>query len=107
MLYELKQGVVLYDLKYEFEDDLTGATVGYTRDKGTDDEGTLYNVVNYDLDSIDVTIVDTKDRDRRFENVFLEAKEQFDRNVLFSDEYYNEFIGCKIHAKHVRGIQNV
>ena len=69
MLYELKQGVVLYDLKYEFEDDLTGATVGYTRDKGTDDEGTLYNVVNYDLDSIDVTIVDTKDRDRRFENV--------------------------------------
>lgn len=38
---------------------------------------------------------------------YLEAKEQFDRNVLFSDEYYNEFIGCKIHAKHVRGIQNV
>jgi hypothetical protein len=38
---------------------------------------------------------------------YLEAKEQFDRNVLFSDEYYNEFIGCKIHAKHVKGIQNV
>jgi hypothetical protein len=38
---------------------------------------------------------------------YLEAKEQFDRNVLFSDEYYNEFIGCKIHAKHVRGMQNV
>ena len=33
---------------------------------------------------------------------YLEAKEQFDREVLFSDEYYNEFIGCKIHAKHVR-----
>lgn len=33
---------------------------------------------------------------------YYEAKEQFDREVLFSDEYYNEFIGCKIHAKHVR-----
>jgi len=33
---------------------------------------------------------------------YYEAKEQFDRDVLFSDEYYNEFIGCKIHAKHVR-----
>lgn len=37
---------------------------------------------------------------------YLEAKEQFDREVLFSDEYYNEFIGCKIHAKHVRGMAN-
>jgi len=69
MLYELKQGVVLYDLKYEFEDDLTGATVGYKLDKGTDDEGTLYNVVDYDPSSIDVTIVATKDMDRRFENI--------------------------------------
>ena len=69
MLYELKQGVVLYDLKYKFEDDLMGATVGYTRDKDTDDEGTLYNVLNYDSDSIDVTIVDTKNSDHRFENV--------------------------------------
>lgn len=34
---------------------------------------------------------------------YYEAKEQFDREVLFSDEYYNEFIGCKIHSKHVRG----
>ena len=32
---------------------------------------------------------------------YYEAKEQFDREVLFSDEYYNEFIGCKIHARHV------
>ena len=35
---------------------------------------------------------------------YLEAKEQFDRGVLFSDEYYNEFIGCKIHSKHVKGL---
>lgn len=34
---------------------------------------------------------------------YYEAKEQFDRGVLFSDEYYNEFIGCKIHSKHVKG----
>ena len=33
---------------------------------------------------------------------YFEAKEQLDRNVLFSEEYYNEFIGCKIHAKHVK-----
>ena len=33
---------------------------------------------------------------------YFEAKEQFDREVLFKDDYYNEFIGCKIHAKHVK-----
>jgi len=33
---------------------------------------------------------------------YYEAKEQFDRSVLFDDKYYNEFIGCKIHSKHVR-----
>ena len=33
---------------------------------------------------------------------YLEAKEQFDRNVLLNDEYYNEFIGCKIHSRHIK-----
>ena len=33
---------------------------------------------------------------------YYEAKYQFDNDVLFKDEYYNEFIGCKIHARHVR-----
>ncbi len=33
---------------------------------------------------------------------YYETKEQIEREVLFSDEYYNEFIGCKIHARHVR-----
>jgi len=33
---------------------------------------------------------------------YFEAKEQFDREVLFRDDYYNEFIGCKIHSNHVR-----
>jgi serine/threonine protein kinase len=36
---------------------------------------------------------------------YLEAKEQFDREVLLSDEYYNEFIGCKIHSRHVKNLQ--
>ena len=35
---------------------------------------------------------------------YLEAREQFDRNVLLSEEYYNNFIGCKIHSKHVSGL---
>lgn len=38
------------------------------------------------------------------EMTYFEMKEQFDRKVLFSDEYYNEFIGGKIHSKHVKGI---
>jgi hypothetical protein len=33
---------------------------------------------------------------------YFEAKEQFDRDVLFRDDYYNAFIGCKIHANHVK-----
>lgn len=37
---------------------------------------------------------------------YYEAKEQFDREVLFRDDYYNEFIGCKIHSKHVSGVKN-
>jgi len=32
---------------------------------------------------------------------YYEAKLQFENDVLLSDEYYNEFIGCKIHAKHL------
>lgn len=37
---------------------------------------------------------------------YLEAKEQFDRNVLLSDEYYNGIINCKIHRSHVKGLKN-
>lgn len=32
---------------------------------------------------------------------YYEMKEQIDREVLFSDEYYNEFIGGKIHSRHL------
>ena len=33
---------------------------------------------------------------------YYEAKLQFEYDVLLSDEYYNEFIGCKIHSKHIK-----
>jgi hypothetical protein len=32
---------------------------------------------------------------------YYEAKFQFEYDVLLSDEFYNEFIGCKIHSKHL------
>jgi len=32
---------------------------------------------------------------------YYEAKLQFDHDVLLRDDYYNEFIGCKIHSKHL------
>ena len=33
---------------------------------------------------------------------YYEAKYQFENDVLLRDDYYNEFIGCKIHSSHVR-----
>ena len=33
---------------------------------------------------------------------YYEAKLQFEHDVLLSDQYYNEFIGCKIHSKHLK-----
>lgn len=32
---------------------------------------------------------------------YYEAKLQFEFDVLLRDDYYNEFIGCKIHSKHL------
>ena len=32
---------------------------------------------------------------------YHEAKLQFDNNVLLNDDYFNNFIGCKIHSKHL------
>lgn len=36
---------------------------------------------------------------------YLEAKEQFDRNVLLDDSYYNGIIQCKIHRTHVKNLK--
>lgn len=41
----------------------------------------------------------------RGEMSYLEAKEQFDREVLLDDGYYNGIINCKIHRSHVKNIE--
>ena len=42
----------------------------------------------------------------RGEMSYLEAKEQFDREVLLSDYYYNGIINCKIHKSHVKRLKH-
>ena len=37
---------------------------------------------------------------------YIEAKEQFDRNVLLDDTYYNGIIQCKIHRSHIKSLKN-
>lgn len=37
---------------------------------------------------------------------YWEAKIQFERDVLLRDDYYNEFIGCKIHSSHLKKLRN-
>jgi hypothetical protein len=34
---------------------------------------------------------------------YVEAREQFARKVLESDEYYNGIINCRIHGSHILG----
>ena len=41
----------------------------------------------------------------RGEMSYLEAKEQFDREVLLDDTYYNGIINCKIHRSHVKRLK--
>jgi hypothetical protein len=36
---------------------------------------------------------------------YFEAKYQFENNVLETDEYYNSWISCKIHKKHLTFIK--
>jgi len=35
------------------------------------------------------------------ECTYYETKFQFDFDVLLRDDYYNEFIGCRVHSKHL------
>ena len=37
---------------------------------------------------------------------YYEAKYQFDYNVLESDEYYNSWIMCRVHKKHLTFLKN-
>ena len=41
------------------------------------------------------------------ECAYWEAKLQFKYDVLLKDEYYNEFIGCKIHSAHVKSLKEL
>jgi hypothetical protein len=34
---------------------------------------------------------------------YLEAKEQFIRGVMETDDYYNSWIFCRVHKKHIKG----
>lgn len=36
---------------------------------------------------------------------YLEAYEQFTREVLIGDAYYNEWIMVKVHRSHIKGLQ--
>ena len=36
---------------------------------------------------------------------YYEAKYQFDLNVLESDEYYNTWIMCRVHKKHLTSLK--
>lgn len=38
---------------------------------------------------------------------YLEAREQFDRRVLESDDYYNGQIQCRIHQTHIKRLRAV
>ena len=35
------------------------------------------------------------------ETSYIEAREQFERRVLESDDYYNGIINCRIHGSHI------
>ena len=37
------------------------------------------------------------------ECTYIEARTQFERKVLESDEYYNGQISCRIHQSHIKG----
>ena len=37
---------------------------------------------------------------------YYEAKLQFDNDVLLRNDYFNEFIGCKIHSKFIKEMKN-
>jgi len=33
---------------------------------------------------------------------YMEIKEQIDHRVLYRDDFYNSYIGCRIHRKHLK-----
>ena len=99
MLYELKQGIPLYNLKYDFISNLENTSVGYIKDVGTDDEGTVYNVYDYDFESVDVNIKSIKDPDHKYINVLkIELCESFDIHSIPSMRLSTKDLTEKIHT---------
>ena len=93
MLYELKQGIPLYNLKYDFISNLENTSVG------TDDEGTVYNVYDYDFESVDVNIKSIKDPDHKYINVLkIELCESFDIHSIPSMRLSTKDLTEKIHT---------
>jgi len=41
------------------------------------------------------------------ELAYIEAKEQIERNALLSDDYYNEFIGLRLHSKGLKRLKEL
>ena len=98
MLYELKQGIPLYNLKHDFESDLHGKSVGYIKDVGTNNEGTIYNVYNYDRESITVSIKNVNDPDHKHTDVpKIELCEMFDIHSIPSRRVSINDIVERIH----------
>jgi hypothetical protein len=38
---------------------------------------------------------------------YLEIAEQIKTNALFRDDYYNNYVGCRVHRKHVKNLTNI
>jgi len=66
----------------------------------------------YGSNKLVIQLVEEKGRDnykreilrmckKKGECSYYEAKLQFENDVLLNPKYYNEFIGCKIHASHI------
>jgi len=67
----------------------------------------------YGSNKLVIQLVEEKGRDNykreilrmcktRGECAYYEAKLQFEHDVLLNPKYYNEFIGCKINASHLK-----
>ena len=37
---------------------------------------------------------------------YYEAKYQLQYDVLLRDDFYNDFVGCRIHSKHLKGLKD-
>ena len=62
----------------------------------------LIDVETYGVESAERTILILCAN--RTQMSYFETKTQFDRAVLLNDQYYNQYIGCKIHGRGLSSI---